>query len=68
MGNDWAPIDPEVKLRQMSMCANRNIWGINSENVVKYRSGTDEKGRKTPNFDYPMGKEWTDIEAKYEID
>lgn len=70
MGTAWKSLG-DVKLSSVTMCANRNIFGVAVDGSIRMRSGMDSNNRRTPNFDAPYGLEWTTVPANpenYNID
>lgn len=61
MGTSWTPFEGDVAQVSITMCANRNMFAVGIDSVIRHRGGFDSQERRTPNFDAPMGLEWVDV-------
>jgi hypothetical protein len=66
MGTAWLPFESDPAHVSITMCANRNIFAVGMDGVVRHRGGVDDQERRTPNFDAPMGLNWVEVNANPE--
>jgi len=68
MGTSWTTFGDE-QMSSITMCANRNVFAVGLDGLVRMRGGMDSENRRTPNFDAPYGMSWQAVpNESYNID